>query len=119
VTGLDEFDSWWRISTRALLIVNREAARQLRNGGDRELVQLRRRRVLADLRDLGGDRDRYRALTRALALEMRARHHRQRGVARGRPTVHPDRVADVVVHLLSSEGGGFTGHVVRVDEANR
>jgi 3-oxoacyl-[acyl-carrier protein] reductase len=115
---LDEFDSWWRISTRAVLIVNREAARQLRNGG--AIVNLSSSVVGASSSIYGASGATTTAtelLTRALALEVRERDIAVNAVSLvvDRPCT-PHRVADVVVHLLSSEGHGLTGRIIRIDE---
>jgi 3-oxoacyl-[acyl-carrier protein] reductase len=116
--GLDEFDALLRINTRATFVVNREAARHLRNGG--AIVNLTSSADSSSLRAHGlyavttAPAD---VLTRALALELRERDITVNAVAveAGRPCA-PDRVADVIAYLLSEHGHGLTGHVLRVGD---
>ena len=59
--GLDEFDALVRINTRATFVVNREAARHLRNGG--AIVNLSssaERFIAADPRPLCGNQGHHR-----------------------------------------------------------
>jgi 3-oxoacyl-[acyl-carrier protein] reductase len=116
--GLDEFDALLRINTRATFVVNREAARHLRNGG--AIVNLTSSANSSSLRTHGlyavtkAPAD---VLTRALALELRERDITVNAVAveAGMPCA-PDRVADVIAYLLSEHGHGLTGHVLRVGD---
>jgi 3-oxoacyl-[acyl-carrier protein] reductase len=117
-TGLDEFDALFRINTRATFVVNREAARHLRNGG--AIVNLTSSPDGSSLRTHGV----YAAvkaitdvLTRALALELHERDITVNAVSleAGRPCV-PDRVADVIAYLLSDQGHRLTGQVLRVGD---
>ena len=115
---LDEFDALCRINTRATLIVNREAARRLRNGG--AIVNLSGSAVGAVLPNYGAQAATSAAtgvLTRLLALELRERDITVNAVLLtvGGPCL-PDRIADAVVYLLSDEGHGLTGHMIRIDE---
>jgi 3-oxoacyl-[acyl-carrier protein] reductase len=115
---LDVLDALVQVNTRATFIVNREAARHLRNGG--AIINLT---SSAD----GSSRPAYglyaatRAatgvLTRALALELRERDITVNAVSLevGVPCT-PDRVADVVAYLLTDHGHRLTGHVLRVDD---
>jgi 3-oxoacyl-[acyl-carrier protein] reductase len=114
---LDVFDALVRINTRAAFIVNREAARHLRNGG-----------AIVNLTSSAGDsslpvyglyaaaKAATEVLTRALALELRERDITVNAVSLDvdRPCA-PDRVADVVAYLLTDRGHRLTGHVLRVD----
>jgi 3-oxoacyl-[acyl-carrier protein] reductase len=116
--GLDEFDALLRINTRATFVVNREAARHLRNGG--AIVNLTSSADSSSLRTHGlyavtkAPAD---VLTRALALELHERDITVNAVAveAGKPCA-PDRVADVIAYLLSERGHGLTGHVLRVGD---
>ena len=120
VTGacLDEFDALLRINTRAAFVVNREAARHLRNGG--AIVNLTSSADSSSLRTHGlyavtkAPAD---VLTRALALELHDRDITVNAVSleAGRPCA-PDQVADVIAYLLSDQGHRLTGHVLRVGD---
>ena len=73
--GLDEFDALVRINTRATFVVNREAARHLRNGG--AIVNLTSSADSSSLRTHGlyaATKAPADVLTRALALELRERN---------------------------------------------
>ena len=115
---LDEFDALVRLNTRATFVVNREAARHLRNGG--AIVDLTSSADSSSLRTHGlyavtkAPAD---VLTRALALELRERDITVNAVAVevGMPCA-PDRAADVIAYLLSEHGHGLTGHVLRVGD---
>jgi len=88
------------VSSRAADIVNREAARHLRDGG-----------AIVSLSSAAE------ALPR-LAVELRERDITVNTVslALDRPCV-PERVADVIAYLVSGHGHRFTGQVFRVGEA--
>jgi 3-oxoacyl-[acyl-carrier protein] reductase len=116
--GLDEFDALLRINTRATFVVNREAARHLRNGG--AIVNLTSSADSSSLRTHGlyaVTKAPVDVLTRALALELRERDITVNTVAVevGMPCA-PDQVADVIAYLLSEHGHGLTGHVLRVGD---
>jgi 3-oxoacyl-[acyl-carrier protein] reductase len=113
---LDEFDALVRINTRATFIVNREAARHLRDGG--AIVNLSSSAESSSLTTHGV----YAAikaptdvLTRALALELRERNITVNAVSL---EVHgpcaPGRVADVIAYLVSDHGHHLTGQVLGV-----
>ena len=117
--GLDEFDALVRLNTRATFVVNREAARYLRNGG--AIVNLSSSAEGSSLRTYGV----YAAteaitdvLTRALALELRERDITVNAVttAAHRPCL-PDQVADVIAYLLSGHGHRLTGQILHVGDA--
>jgi 3-oxoacyl-[acyl-carrier protein] reductase len=115
---LDLFDALVRINTRAAFIVNREAARRLRNGG--AIVNLTSSAGGSSLPAYGlyiAAKAATEVLTRALALELRERDITVNAVSHevGMPCA-PDRVADVVAYLLTARGHRLTGHVLRVDD---
>jgi len=115
---LDEFDALMRINARATFVVNREAARRLRNGG--AIVNLSSSAEDSSLRTHGlyaATKAITDALTRALALELRERSITVNAVSleAGRPCT-PDRVADVIACLLSDQGQRLTGQVLRVGD---
>jgi 3-oxoacyl-[acyl-carrier protein] reductase len=115
---LAQFDALCRINTRATLIVNREAARQLRGGG--AIINLTSSAVGSPRPSYGGlaaTKAAVDALTRVLALELRARDVTVNAVSIqiGRPCA-PGTVADAVAYLLSDDGHGLTGQVIRVDD---
>ena len=114
---LDEFDALCRINTRATLIVNREAARTLRHGG--AIVNLASSTVgSAASRHgaIGVSKAAADVLTRVLAIELRDRDITVNAVSVDvdEPCA-PNRIADIVVHLLSARGHGLTGRVIRLD----
>jgi 3-oxoacyl-[acyl-carrier protein] reductase len=114
--GLGEFDALVRINTRATFIVNREAARHLRNGG--AIVNLCSSAEGSSLTAHGlfvATKAATEVLTRALALELRERGITVNAVALElhRPCT-PDRVADVIAYLLSDHGHRLTGQVLGV-----
>jgi 3-oxoacyl-[acyl-carrier protein] reductase len=116
--GLEEFDALVRINTRATFIVNREAARHLRNGG--AIVNLSSSAEGSSL-TIHGLHAAIKAatdvLTRALALELRERNITVNTVSLEvhRPCA-PDRVADVIAYLLSTHGHHLTGQVLGVGD---
>jgi 3-oxoacyl-[acyl-carrier protein] reductase len=116
--GLVEFDSLVRINTRATLVVNREAARHLRDGG--AIVNLSGSAGESSLRTYGlyaATKAATDVVTRALALELHERDITVNAVslAIGGPCA-PDRVADVIAYLLSDHGHRITGQVLRVGD---
>ena len=116
--GLDQFDALMRINTRATFVVNREAARHLRDGG--AIVNLSASAEGCSLRTHGlyaATKAVTDVLTRALALEL---HERNITVNAVSVEVHrpcqPHRAADLIAYLLSDHGRRFTGHVLRVGD---
>ena len=114
---LEEFDALCRINTRATLIVNREAARTLRNGG--AIINLSGSAAVSALPRHGAyavSKAATDVLTQVLALELQARDITVNAVSFevGKPCA-PDRIADIIVHLLSSRGHAPTGQMIRVD----
>jgi 3-oxoacyl-[acyl-carrier protein] reductase len=116
--GLDEVDALVRINTRATFVVNREAARHLRNGG--AIVNLSSSPNGSSLRTHGvytATKAITDVLTRALALELRERDITVNAASleADRPCA-PDRVADVIAYLVSDQGHHLTGQVLRVGD---
>ena len=115
---LEEFDALVRINTRATFVVNREAARHLRNGG--AIVNLSSSAGGSSLRTHGlyaATKAPTDVLTRALALELRGRDITVNAVCLevDMPCA-PNQVADVIAYLLSEHGHGLTGQVLRVGD---
>jgi 3-oxoacyl-[acyl-carrier protein] reductase len=114
--GLDEFDALVRLNTRATFVVNREAARHLRDGG--AIVNLSSSAEGPSLRTHGlyaATKASTNVLTQAFALELRERGITVNAVS---SAVHwpcvPDRVTDVIAYLLSDHGHCLTGQILRV-----
>jgi 3-oxoacyl-[acyl-carrier protein] reductase len=116
--GLDDFDALVRINTRATFVVNREAARHLRNGG--AIVNLSSSAGGSSLRTHGlstATKAPTDVLTRALALELRERNITVNAVSvEVDMPCAPNRVADVIAYLLSEHGHGLTGQVLRAGD---
>ena len=116
--GLDEFDALMRTNTRATFVVNREAARHLRDGG--AIVNLSSSAGGSSLRTHGvyaATKAPTDVLTRALAVELHERDITVNAVSleAGRPCA-PNRVADVIAYLLSDQGHRITGQLLRVGD---
>ena len=116
-----EFDDLSRMNTRATLVVDREAARRVRDGGS--IINLTSSVVASPLPGYGllaATKAATDVLTRVLALELRARDITVNAVSlqADRP-VAPGAVAEVVAYLLSAEGHDLTGQVIHVDEGGR
>jgi 3-oxoacyl-[acyl-carrier protein] reductase len=114
---LDEFDAVCRINTRATLIVNREAARRVRNGG--AIVNLSSSAVVSASPMFGAyaaSKAATDVLTRVLAVELRERDITVNAVSVDvhRPCA-PDRIAGVVAHLLTVGGPRLTGRIICVE----
>src|SRR6266851_74386 len=115
---LDVLDALVRINTRATFIVNREAARHLRNGG--AIVNLTSSADGSSLPAYGlyaATKAATDVLTRGLALELRERDITVNAVSLevDMPCA-PNRVADVVAYLLTDHGHRLTGQVLRVGD---
>jgi 3-oxoacyl-[acyl-carrier protein] reductase len=113
---LDEFDAVCRLNTRGTMIVNREAARQVRNGG--AIVNLSSSTVGSAAPTFGAyaaSKAATDVLTRVLAVELRHRDIAVNAVSVDvdRPCV-PDRIAELVVHLLAADGPRPTGRMIHV-----
>jgi 3-oxoacyl-[acyl-carrier protein] reductase len=116
---LDMLDALVRINTRATFIVNREAARHLREGG--AIVNLTSSADNLAQTAYGlyaAAKAATDVLTRVLAVELR-----DRGITVNALRIDvdtpcaPNRVADVIAYLLSDHGHRLTGHVLRVDDS--
>jgi 3-oxoacyl-[acyl-carrier protein] reductase len=114
---LEELDALWGMTARATVIINREAARQLRNGG--AIVNMSGSVTAPALSAY----DVYAAMTAAvdtltgvLARELLERDITVNAVALDidKPCA-PGTVADVIAYLLSDEGHAITGQVIHVD----
>jgi 3-oxoacyl-[acyl-carrier protein] reductase len=116
---LDVFDALVRISTRATFIVNREAARHLRNGG--AIVNLTSSADSSSLTTYGlytATKAATDVLTRALAIELRERDITVNAVCiEVDAPCAPNQTADVIAYLLSDHGHCLSGHVLRVDDS--
>jgi 3-oxoacyl-[acyl-carrier protein] reductase len=117
--SLDEFDALVRLNTRATFVVNREAARHVRNGG--AIVNLSSSAEGSSLRTHGlyaASKASTNVLTQAFAVELRERDITVNAVS---PAVHgpciPDRVTDVIAYLLSEHGHRLTGQILGVGGA--
>lgn len=115
---LDIFDALVRINTRATFIVNREAARHLRNGG--AIVNLTSPADSSSLPGYGlyaAAKAATDVLTRTLALELHERDITVNAVSLEVDTpCAPNRVANVVAYLLTDHGHRLTGHMLRVND---
>lgn len=117
---LADFDRRCLRHTRAALIVNREAARQLRRGG--AIVNLISSAVASPSPTYGAlaaTGAAVAALTRVLALELRAQEITVNAVSLqvGEPCV-PSSVAEVVLSLLRN-GDRLTGQVIPIEAPER
>jgi 3-oxoacyl-[acyl-carrier protein] reductase len=116
--GLEEFDALVRDNARATFVVNREAARHLRNGG--AIVNLSSSVEDSSLRTHGlytAIKASTGVLTRVFALELRERNIAVNAVSLEvhRPCA-PDHVADLIAYLVSEHSHGLTGHVFRAGD---
>ena len=117
--GLGDFDALVRLNTRATFVVNREAARRVRDGG--AIVNVSASAQGSPLRAHGlyaATTAMTSVLTRALALELRERGIAVNAVspAVDRPC-RPELVTDVILYLLSERGRRLTGQVLGVGGA--
>jgi 3-oxoacyl-[acyl-carrier protein] reductase len=115
---LQQFDAWCRINMRATFIVNREAARRTRDGG--AIVNLTSSAggsASPTYGAFGVSKAVTDVFTRVLAVELRERDITVNAVSLDvdKPCA-PNRIASIVTYLLSDEGHGLTGQVIRIDE---
>jgi 3-oxoacyl-[acyl-carrier protein] reductase len=113
--SLDQFDALVRLNTRSTFVVNREAARHLRNGGAIVNLSTSAEDSLRTYGLYAATKAITDVLTQALALELCERDITVNAVspAIDRPCV-PERVTDVIAYLLSDHGHRITGRVLRV-----
>jgi 3-oxoacyl-[acyl-carrier protein] reductase len=119
--GLDDFDSLCRMNLRATLIVNRAAARHVRDGGAIVNLSSSPGRLASPAHGpYATTAAAIDALTRMLAVDLRERDITVTGVSLDADKAYaPDRVADVIVYLLSDDGRGISGQVIHVDDRPR
>jgi 3-oxoacyl-[acyl-carrier protein] reductase len=115
---LDHFDALCCATIRATFTVNREAARQVRKGG--AIVNLSSTVATVALPTHGVEAVTGAAidtLTRALALELRDRDITVNSVSLevDKPCT-PDRVAEAIAYLLSTQGHRVTGQAIHIDD---
>ena len=114
---LEEFEALCRNSAKASFLVNREAARRLRDDGAIvNITSVAASRTLVHTAAEAAGRAAVDALTRVAALELAGRGITVNGVALDlHAPCQPDRVADAIAYLLSNRARGVTGQVVRID----
>jgi 3-oxoacyl-[acyl-carrier protein] reductase len=114
---LDTFDALVRTNVRGTFVVNRQASRQLRDGGaivnfSCSVVGLARPRFGV----YAATKSAVEAMTSALALELRGRDITVNAVAPGLdPPGTSGDVAQVVAFLVGTDGHGVSGQVIRAD----
>jgi 3-oxoacyl-[acyl-carrier protein] reductase len=114
---LDRFDALQRTNVRGTFLVNRQAARQLREGGT--IVNLSGCAVAPALPTdaaSAASSAAVEAMTRVLAGELRGRHITVNAVAPGLETPgDPAVIADIAAFLVSGDGRSLNGQVIHVD----
>jgi 3-oxoacyl-[acyl-carrier protein] reductase len=114
---LDRFDALQRTNVRGTFLVNRQAARHLREGGT--IVNLSGCAVgLALPTDAASAASSaaVEAMTRVLARELRGRHITVNAVAPGPENPRdPAVIADIAAFLVSGDGRSLNGQVIHVD----
>ena len=115
---LDRFDLLQRTNVRSTFVVNRQAVRQLRDGGT--IVNLSGAAVSPAVPTdaaSAASRGAVEAMTRALARELRGRDITVNAVAPGPTGRHrATAMARVVALLVSGDGRSLNGQVIQVDE---
>jgi 3-oxoacyl-[acyl-carrier protein] reductase len=114
---LDRFDALQRTNVRGTFVVNRQAARQLREGGT--IVNLSGSDVCLALPTdaaSAASKGAVEAMTRVLAGELRGRHITVNAVAPGPENPgDPAVIADIAAFLVSGDGRSLNGQVIQVD----
>jgi 3-oxoacyl-[acyl-carrier protein] reductase len=114
---IDRFDALQRTNVRGTFLVNRQAARQLREGGT--IVNLSGCAVAPALPTdaaSAASSAAVEAMTRVLAGELRGRHITVNAVAPGLETPgDPAVIADIAAFLVSGDGRSLNGQVIHVD----
>jgi 3-oxoacyl-[acyl-carrier protein] reductase len=115
--GLEEFTTLTRGGARASFLVNREAARHVREGGaivNLTSVAVSRPRAYAAAE--AASRAAVDALTRTAALELAECDVTVNAIALDLAgPCEPDHIADAVLYLLSKAGRSISGQVLRTD----
>ena len=116
--GLESFDELCRTNVRGTFVVNRQAARDVRDGG--AIVNLTRPVVGStwptQVADAAG-KAAVEAITRVLAHELRARDVTVNVVALGLAGASDaQKIADIVAFLVSGDGHGLSGQLIRVED---
>jgi 3-oxoacyl-[acyl-carrier protein] reductase len=114
--GLDDVDEMYRTNTRAVFLVNRCAASQVREGG--AIVNVFSSAATSAWPAYGVFATNSAAvekLTQVLSVELQERDITVNGVSVGvdepcTPTV----IVDVITYLLSRDGHGITGHIIHL-----
>ena len=116
-TSVEQFDALTLLNGRARFLVSREAARHVRDDG--VIVHLSSSLVQRTLPGFGAHAASEAAtdvLTRVLAGELLARRINVNAVSLDFDgPCEPDRIADVVLHLLSDDARGVTGQIIGLD----
>jgi 3-oxoacyl-[acyl-carrier protein] reductase len=114
---LDRFDALQRTNVRGTFLVNRQAARQLREGGT--IVNLSGCAIAPALPTdaaSAASKGAVEAMTRVLAGELRGRHITVNAVAPGPANPRNSAViADIAAFLVSGDGRSLNGQVIHVD----
>jgi 3-oxoacyl-[acyl-carrier protein] reductase len=111
---LADRDALWGTTLRASVLVNREAARQLRGGG--AIVNLSASAVGSSVPPYTTSTVAIDALTRVLSLELLERDITVNAVSvEVDKPCSPGRIAEVILYLLSDDGHAITGQVIRLD----
>jgi 3-oxoacyl-[acyl-carrier protein] reductase len=115
VAELLDLEALWSTTARPTVLVNREATRQLRDGG--AIVNLSGSAVGSALPTYATTTVAIDALTRVLSLELHERDITVNAVSvEVEKPCTPERIAEVIAYLLSDEGHAITGQVIRIDE---
>ena len=116
--GLESFDDLCRTNLRGAFVVNRQAARDVRDGG--AIVNLTRPVVGSTWPThvaCAAGKAAVEAITRALARELRARDVTVNVVAFGLDvSTDAHTIADIVAFLVSTDGHRLSGQLIRVDD---
>ena len=115
--ALDELDAMLRTTSRAAFIVNRQAARHIRNGG--AIVNLTGSLSAQSSRTYAAYATAAAAvhtLAAMLALDLGERHITVNALSLDvDQPCDPDAVAGVIAYLLSEAGHGITGQVIHIE----
>ena len=118
---VDDFDEMYRTNTRAMFLVNRCAAGQVREGG--AIVNVFSS-AAASARPFYGvfaaNSVAVEMLIHVMSLELGERDVTVNGLSleAGKPCA-PARVVDVIAYLLSGDGHGITGHIIQLGDRSK